>query len=309
MFFTLFLNLLPLYFLIALGWLAGRFFDIDRTTLGNLAVFIIVPIVGFGFILQIDFQPSYIILPVLFYALMCLVIFVFLKLGRKIYADGRANLLAMCATAGNTGYFGLPVALLFFTPQEVAIYIFMMLGGLVFEATVFYYVAARGRFDVKSALIKLAKFPVIYALLAAFILKGAGFHPPELMMTYWGYFKGAYVIVGMMIIGVALSKLDRLVISPSFLSLSFLGKFVVLPGLMLGCILFDRHVSGLFSTTVHQMMFLMTIVPPAANIATFAVQMDLKPEKAATTILVGTIFALFYIPAALWLGGQIGLSP
>ena len=51
------------------------------------------------------------------------------------------------------------------------------------------------------------------------------------------------------------------------------------------------------------MLLIMSIVPPAANIAAFAATLDLNPEKAATTVLLGTIFALFYIPAVLVLSG------
>lgn len=306
---TLFLNLIPLYFLIGLGWIAGRFYDVDRSSLGNLAINIIMPVVGFGFILKMDFRPEYLALPVIIYGIMTVVIFSFLFLGQKIYGDARANLLAMCATAGNTGYFGLPLALLFFSPETVAIYIFMMMGGVVFEATLTYYVAARGNFSRREALIKLSRFPVLYALLAAFALKMTGVTVPDLFFTYWAHFKGAYIVIGMMIIGVALSRVERLAINWPFMGFSFLGKFIVLPLLMVGVILFDRAVTGWFSPTVHQLMFLMSIVPPAANIAAFAVQMNLKPEKAATTVLIGTLLALFYIPAALWLGGKIGLSP
>jgi predicted permease len=48
----------------------------------------------------------------------------------------------------------------------------------------------------------------------------------------------------------------------------------------------------------------LSIVPTAANVAAFASQLDLVPEKAATTVLIGTVIALFYIPAMLILMGM-----
>ena len=50
-------------------------------------------------------------------------------------------------------------------------------------------------------------------------------------------------------------------------------------------------------------VILITIVPPAANSVAFAAQLNIRPEKAATTVLLGTVLALFYIPAVIWLVG------
>jgi hypothetical protein len=93
------------------------------------------------------------------------------------------------------------------------------------------------------------------------------------------------------------------VIGPRFLSFTFFGKFIVWPAMAYSLILFDQGVTGWFEPEIHKMIFLMAIVPPAANIAAFAAQLDMSPEKAATTVLIGTLVALFYIPFILLLTG------
>lgn len=298
-FITLFTHLVPLYVLIALGWVAGRFFDVDRKSLGALGIYIFMPIMAFGFLAQLDFKPEYFGLPILIWGLFSGLTLVWYAVAKRIYPDKRANLLAMCATAGNTGYFGLPVAIMLFPPEMIGLYIFILMGGTIYEATVYYYVAARGRFTVRQSLIKLAKFPTLYAVVAGLAYNFSGLGLSPLFETYWTYIKGAYVVVGMMIIGVALSRVKGLVISPRFISLSFFGKFVVFPAVMLAVIYVDVAVLGFYDTQIHKMLFLMAIVPIAANIAAFAVEMDLNPEKAASTILLSTIFALFSIPVML----------
>ncbi len=300
-FFTLLTNLIPLYVLIGLGWFAGRFFEVDRNTLANLAIFIMLPIVVFGFVLKLDFEPSYFLLPIVIYAVQASIGLFFLWLARKIYDGAEANILAMAASMGNTGYFGLPLALLLFTPEQIAIYIFAMMGGSVYEATIGYYIAARGRFDVRTSLIKLAKFPTLYAIALAFVIRGLGIEMPVQFDLYWGYFKGAYVLIGMMIIGAALAKVSKLEIGPRFLSLTFLGKFIIWPGLVFGWVMLDKAFLHMFNQDIYNLMLVMAIVPPAANIAAFASQLNLIPEKAATTIMLSTLFALFYIPFVLML--------
>lgn len=295
-FFSLFLNLLPLYVLIGAGWVAGRFLHVDRQSLGALAIYIFMPIVVFGFVAKLDFQIQYLALPIVIYIISAITGLGLLALGKRIFGDAQANLMAVCASMGNTGYFGLPLILLFFNQEQAAIYVFMMLGGSVFEATIGYYIAARGAFDVKTSLKKIARFPAIYAITAGIIVNTVQLHLPDTFWTYWDYFKGAYVVIGMMIIGSALSKVQAFVFGPRFMALVFSGKFIVLPVLAYLFVLFDNHITNWFSKDIHQLLIMMTIVPPAANVAAFAAQMNLEPEKAATTILAGTVLALFYIP-------------
>lgn len=298
-FLLLFNNLIPLYVLIAIGWIAGRYLDVDRQSLGSFAIYIIMPIVTFGFMLNLEWQTKYLILPVIVFFLMSAMHFFWLAVGQKIFGDSRANLLGLTCVSGNTGYMGLPIILALFEPQWVAIYILMMAGSVMCEGTTGYYVAARSSFTIRDSLIKLARFPVVYAVVFGLIGNLFDFKMSVQVEQYWGYFKGVYVIVGMMIIGAALSKIDKLVFGPRFVALSFLGQFVLWPLVAFLVTRFDVFVTQLFDTQVHNLLLVMSLMPPAANIAAFALQLNLRPEKAATTILVGTLLALIYIPFML----------
>lgn len=299
----LFTNLLPLYVLIGLGFVAGRFFEIDRHTLANMAIYICMPVVVFGFVADLEFQPVYAFLPIGMFAAQAVMGLGAYYAGHKIYGDNRANLLAMCVSMGNYGYFGLPLMLLLFDAQWVGVYMFLLLGVVVYESSFGYYFAARGKFDVRGSLRKLIMFPGIYAVFLGLAVNFAHVEMPELFYTYWGYFKGAYVVIGMMIIGASLSKVERLVFAPRFLTAVFAGKFLLWPLMAFGVVALDQATLNLFGEEVHRMMIVLALVPPAANIAAFAAQFGIMPEKAATTILLSTVFALFYIPAALVLLG------
>ena len=271
--------------------------------MGALGIFIIQPIVSFGFVAQLDFKIEYLMIPIMVFTFSSTVLIGAYALGLKIYADKRANLLAMCAAMGNTGYFGLPVALLLLDTHWVAVYIFANLGGVICEATVMYYIANRGAFDVKTSIKKLMQFPTIYAVALGIYFNQAGLGLSDQFITYWEYFNGSYIVIGMMIIGVALSRVKKLVIGPKFMAIAYMGKFFVWPLLSLSFISIDYHFLKLFSREVYLIMLVISIVPPGANISAFAAQLDLNPEKAATTVLIGTIFALFFIPAVLILSG------
>ena len=302
-FFSLFVSILPLYVIIALGWIAGRFYDVDKNSLANLAIYILVPAVTFYYMAGVEFRPAYFSLPFVAFGCYASVAIGAYWLGRKLYPDNRANLLAMCSGTKNNGYMGLPVIILFFKPEWVGVYVFTLTGSLVYEATVMYYIANRGQFSVQESIKRVLSFPVIYAALIGLVFNLLGFEIPEQTEDFWGYFRGAYVVVGMMIIGVSLSKVSKLVIAPKFLSLVFGAQFVAWPLITYGLVWIDESTTQFFADEVHKFFIVMSLLPPAANVAAYAATLDLNPEKAATTILIGTIFALFYIPAMLVLTG------
>lgn len=298
-FLSLFINLLPLYILIAAGYYAAKMLKIDKQSMATLAIYICMPIVVFGFLADLNFKSEYVVLPFFFLAISLILGIGAYAIGRRVYKDKQANLSAMCISMGNTGYFGLPLLLLFFDSDLIAVYIFMTLGGLVYEATFGYYLAVRSQFTMHDSLRKLLRFPTLYAMSAGFAVNASGMELPEQFWTYWAHFKGAYVILGMMIIGAALSELKSFTFGPRFVALVFTGKFLVFPALGLAFITLDKFVLNLFSVEIYHIIIISTVVPPAANIAAFAAQMNMEPEKAATTILLGTIFALFYIPCVI----------
>lgn len=304
-FFSLFVNLLPLYALIALGYFCSKKMDVDRNSLATLGIYIFMPPVTFGYVANLDFQPEYIVLPIFYYAASVLIGLGFFAFGKRVYKDKQANLMAMCASMGNTGYFGIPLMMLFFkdNPDVIAIYIFMMSGGTIYEATVGYYIAARSSFTVKQSLIKLTRFPALYALAAGLAWNFSGLEFSDLAHTYWTHFKGCYVVIGMMILGGALARIDKLVFGWRFTALTFAGKFAVFPALALAYIWLDKTYFQMLGADIYTAIMMMAITPPAANIAAYASQMNMEPEKAATTILIGTVFALIYIPAVIWIIG------
>ncbi len=303
-FLLLLFNMLPLYGIIALGFIAGRWLKVDRGALANMVLYIFLPIIVFGFVVKMDFQPSYIALPFVVLIIQTVIGLSFLWIGRRIYSGAEANILAMSASMGNTGYFGLPLALMLFTTEQVAIYIFALLGGAMYEATIGYYIAARGRFDMKTSLLKLARFPTIYAIAAAFIARSFNFELTGQPELYWQYFRGAYIITGMMIVGAALAKVTKIEIGPRFLSLTILGKFIVWPALALAFIFIDRNYTHIYEDGIYNILLLLSFMPTAANVAAFAAQLDLIPEKAATAILIATLFAILYVPLALMVFGM-----
>ena len=302
-FLLLFQNLIPLYVIIAAGYVIGKFLDVDIKSLGTLAIYVFMPIAVFGYVAKLDFKPIYIGLPILVYVTTTIMALAWRAIANRIYDDHRSVILTMCASWGNTGYFALPLVIVLFPPEVVGVYMFMMVGGVFYEATMGYYIWMRGNLNVRDSIKKALRFPSLYAVVAGLIVNFTGLGFSDQVQTYWEYCRGTYILLGMMIIGGALSLMPRLVIAPRFIGLAFLGKFIIWPMTAYALIMLDKLVLGIFDDVSHQMFFILSIVPPGANIAAFAAQLNMRPDKAATTVLIGTVLALFTVPFMLALSG------
>ncbi len=290
----------------ALGYIAAHYAGVERKNLATLLLFFLSPAVMFGLIAQAEIRPAFALLPVIGFVLPSVLTLGFFAVARRIYADNRANLLALCAGTTNTGYFGLPVMMVLFTPYWVSVYALILLGWTFYESIVLYYIAVRGHCTVRESVYKLIRFPAIYAALAGLAVSLMGWDLPPLVLDYWGKFRGAYIVISMMTLGAALPPLNALVFAPRFMAWAFLGKFVAWPLAVGALVGLDYFTINLFPPEIHRMLMVMSLLPPAVNATAFAVQLDLRPEKAATTVLVGTLLALIVLPLFI---GNMGALP
>ena len=296
LFLAIFLKIIPLYIFAILGFVAGKYLNIDAKGIGKLIIYIIAPFVIFEAITHSNLSLSTFILPIIIFLLCSIVAFLFYKYGKYIYGDARANVLAIVSAEGNTGYFGIPIALLLFNQNIFGIYILGTLGVTIFENTVVYYLTARGRYTVQESLGRLKKLPALYAFAFAVIFLYFEINLPRLMDNFVISMQGAYVVLGMMLIGFGISKINKFSFDYKFIALSFVGKFIILPLLMLVLVLLDYYLFQIYSIEVYRAFILLSIVPIAANTVIFATVLNVHPDKVSSAVLFSTIFGLIYVP-------------
>ena len=296
-FFSILYKILPLYIYVIIGFIAGKYLNIDSKGIGKLIIYVIAPFVIFEAITHSRLSLSTFVIPVIVFLMCSFIAYIFYKYGRFIYNDARANVLAIVSAEGNTGYFGIPVALLLFDQKIFSIYILGTLGVTIFENTIVYYLTARGRFTVNESLERLKKLPALYAFLFAVIFLYFDFSLPTVMDNFIISMQGAYVVLGMMLIGFGISKINNFSFDYKFIGLSFLGKFFVWPLVMILLILLDYHILVIYNNIeVYRAFILLAIVPIAANTVIFATALNVYPEKVSSSVLFSTLFGLIYVP-------------
>ncbi|MBA3958153.1 MAG: AEC family transporter [Parachlamydiaceae bacterium] len=296
LFYTLLLKIAPLYMNILLGFAAGKLLGTPRDVLGRLMFYMINPIIMFNGILYTKIDAGVLSLPVLIFVVSCSLCLLFYFLASYIWKDSTRNLAAFSAGSGNTGYFGLPLVLMLLDKQGEGVYMMAMMGISLYENSLGFYICAKGTHTPRECALKLFKLPTVYAFLVALTLNVIGTPIPVVFQDFICHIKGTFVVLGMMIIGVGLAGLTSFKLDFKFVGLTFLAKFVVWPTIILGVIALDMHFLHLFSRDIYDALILLSIVPLAVNTVVLASVLHAQPEKAAVTVMLGTLFALLYVP-------------
>lgn len=304
-FLTLAGQITPLLVLISLGFFTGRFLEVNLHSLATVAIYIIAPYVNFIAISRLEFRADYLILPVFTFAVSLIIGFCVYHLATHFWREKAANLIAMSSVTGNSGYFGLPIVLYMFGPEWVGVYLFMNLGMFLNEIGLGYYFGARGEADVKGAITKVFKLPVIYAIILGFIANMLDIEPTQTMVTYWNHFLGVWIVIGMMLIGTALSKQQKIDVDGRLLRWMLTPRFVIWPLTGSSLVIADMIFLHMFAPEVHGLIIIFTSVPLAGNIVAFAANLNLYPERAAGAVLISTIMALLTLPLAILGLGEI----
>jgi predicted permease len=305
-FISLLTKIVPLYLNIGLGFLAGKSLHTNKDTIARFVFFIINPMIIFNGVLYVELEPSVLSLPLVTYCISCVLCVLFYRLSKNIWEDSSKNLVAYSAGTGNSGYFGLPVALLLFSNEGEGIYILLLLGVTLYENTLGYYLLAKGSLPAKECFKKVFQLPSLYAFLVALSLNYFKVPVPGIFVDFMVHIKGAYIVLGMMIIGLSLAELPHFKLDKKFIGMTFLAKFFAWPLAVLALNYMDSWFFGFYTHDIHNALMLISIVPIAVNTVIVASLLDSKPEKASAAILLSTFFALFYVPVmvAIFINGN-----
>jgi predicted permease len=289
-------KLVSLYLLIAMGYVAGRFLAVKKETVAILLFYLVVPVVAFYGVLTTQLDASMVSLPLFFFLFCSGMTLVAYYVYGKFFGSPAKNILAVIAGSGNTGYFGVPLVTMLLGENMLGPVVFALVGYIFYESSVGFYIAARGRYGLRDAVMKVLKLPVFYAAALGVILNLAGVESSDTITQLGMNFRGAYVVLGMMMVGLAASSGFKLGFDFKFIGVTFSTKFLVWPLVILGVIKLDMVFFNFYDPTLHKMLIIMSVVPLAANSTALATIFNSEPEKTATSVLLSTVIALFLIP-------------
>lgn len=304
LFIELLVKLFPIYLWVLFGFILGRLFKVQKEAIADILVFLVLPFITFhgSFTTQITAQA--LSLPLFFFLLCSFITLLFLSIGKLIWKDNTGNLLAFASGYGNYGYFALPAAIILFGKDAESPVIMAGIGFILYSCTVGYFVTALGNFSLKQSLRKTLVLPSVYAFAVGLALNVLNirfgmFFKIDLNALYLNMardVRGVYTVIGMMLVGIAIAEIKILRIDWKFIGMASLAQFVVWPLLVGIYILLDINFLHFYPVLLLKIIFLLSLIPVGANLIAYSTQLGVQPEKAAVTILITTIFAMFFIP-------------
>ncbi len=296
-FFLLLLKIVPLYFLIFIGFLARKILQVPKEGVARLLIYVFSPAIVFLGTVQAGLNRELFAIPIIVFVIATILCLSIYFLTRNLWKDATGKIAAFAAGTGNTGYFGLPVCLALFGDVALPIVAMISIGLILFENTVGFYVVARSSHSAKKSLYKLLSLPSLYAFVIGLVINLFAISTPEKVIDFFNILKGGYVPLGMMIVGLGLAEMKISHFDWKFTVLSLSNKFILWPLIFLGVIYLDKTYFHLFNELIYSVLIVESIVPIAANTVTYATELKAHPEKASFIVIVSTFIALFYIPA------------
>jgi predicted permease len=286
----------PLYLVMVMGFIAGRYLNAQRETISTVLIYCVAPVVVFNGVATAERDSAYLLLPVIFFAAACFLAAVFYALASLIWKTGERNLIGFIAGTGNTGYFGIPLIVALYGEKGFPIAVLATLGLIAFENTVGFHLVAKSHVTTKESLLQVARLPALYAFVAGLVINRLDVTLPASLRTMTAAFAGTYTVLGMMVLGIVLAATTKATFDLQFTTVSFLAKFLGFPVLMAALIVMDKAWFHLYGHQIHAIMLTLSVVPMATNTVIYATHLKAHPEKAAVTVALSTVAALIVIP-------------
>ncbi len=291
-----------LYGLILAGFILEKKFPIDPQKVSKFLLTILLPIFTFSNLSIIDLELSN--MPVLLYTVVATVICAFICYGLSRFfwkADrekdkGMANLMAAAIPNSNSGYFGIPIAMMLFNADLLGRYLIANFGIGFFMVTLGYVFYAQSQASLRVTLRKLLFFPALWAFALAIIFQQSGLSYSEAQATYVtqiGKITGwIFSIGGMMIIGAALANLKIKDICWKTVLIANFYCFIIWPAIVIGLLAFDDAVLNWLAHKDYLILWLIALCPIGSNAVLFATEFKLHPGRAAIMVFSSTLLAL-----------------
>jgi len=296
----------PLYLNIIVGYILTKYLKVRRDYVAFTLIYILGPAVIFFATLSIEINFQLLFLPIFVFVFGSSIAFFILYRYKNEWKDASINTLAFTCGTGNTGYFGIPLAMILLSPQNANIFIFATLASLFYENTTGFYVTAKGSFTARVSIIKIIKLPLLYAFIAGLSLNAIGIDVPSFVIPYFEVIKWVFGILGMMMLGMGMKGFNlEEDMDKKYIKIAYFFKFIFWPLSILFIIFIDKNFFGLLNEDIYDVLFLFSIVPLAGNTITLAVLLNAKPQKASFTVLLSNLISIIYIPIMLYLYGGV----
>jgi len=283
----------PVFSIVALGYFWARWQQtFDTETFTNLVVKVATPCLVFTTLTQLNLGLSAIATmataaacSLIFSAIIGAAVLKFSSLPNHTYL---ASLMHP-----NSGNIGLPLALMAFGDEGLALAVAYFIVISISQYTVGYGIAA-GTLSIK----RLLQQPLLYAVLISLVVVTLNIEIPVWIAKTTDLMSGLVIPALLMVLGYSLSELK---VSDIKLALYLSAVRLAMGGVIGFAIIALLGLQGPQAGVA----FLMSVMPIAIFNFVFSKHFNRSPEKVAGVIIVSTLLVFLLLPGLVWIAIQI----
>ena len=292
--------ILPIFLLIGAGYMVQRIFHFDLNALKKIIFYLLIPALVFSRLynttLSIRSFSFLFLFEIVLIALMGLISIPVSKI-RKYTPSMRAA-FALALMYCNSGNYGIPVIELVFNNNEIAnsIQVLVLTAQNVLTFSLGVFLISRGSHSIKDSIGKMLKFPTLYAIVLAVLLRI--FHVP-VWTPLWvpiEWLARALVPIALVSLGASLASIT-ITSGLSDVFLAVCGRLIIGPFIALALIYAFQY-RGIVAHT----LLVASSMPSAVNTALLAMEFDNEPRFASQTVLFTTVLSILTVTFTIYFG-------
>ena len=288
-------SVLPVLLIGGLGYLVGRARALDLAPITGLTVLVLSPAVIFDSLARAALPRDLLSRLVLHVVLQLAGVWLLTAIVARLagWRGPTRGALLLATLFGNSGNVGLPLALFAFGPDGLAIaggwFAVMAIGS----ATIAPYLAARAHFSARAALSRVARQPVIYAVVAGIAVNLSGWSLPGPAAKASQLLAGGAVAVMLLLVGLQLARLTVREEAPGAALATAIRLLAVPPiawavGRLVGLEGLALPVAVVQAST-----------PTAVTSALWALEFDARPALVSAAVVVSTVVSVVTLTVLL----------
>ncbi len=291
--------IVPVFTIVAIGYLLGTFKALDTKTLSELTLYLLTPGLVFTSLVESQIVLSRLLSTVAFAGLIfASVALVSWSLARWLrYTPSETSSFILSTTLMNCGNLGLPLIYFAFGTEGLAIAVIFLVCFVIILNTFGIFTAAGGHLPASEALREVYRLPALYAISLALLVKGFHVMLPELLWKPIQMIGHAAIPIILIVLGVQLTHAnlrERL----GRISLTVGVRLLLSP--ILAVLIFTLLPADALTRRV---LIIQSSGPTAVNAVILATKYDTHPEFVSSVILISTVLSVFTLSLLLAIWG------
>jgi len=169
-------------------------------------------------------------------------------------------------------------------------------GISIYDCSVGYYMCIHNLSSTKQSILRIFKMPTLISFALGCCFSLLGITLPDFLEDFIYNIRGAYSILGMVLIGLGLATMKSIVIDKKFTLSICAAKFIFYPIAINIFILLDKLWLNWYESNTYYALQLISTAPIAANTMVMGNLLKFSQERIATSLLISLLIALIYIP-------------